>query len=216
MKAILISIKPKWVAKILNGEKTIEIRKTMPKCALPIDVYIYCMKDKKYELCYPTNFDNKLLVYDKVVNGKVVAKFTLNNIDEYCCEFHEEPLFDKDACYQSILLVDRDHDFPEADEYIDLHASNEEGDNDEEVVKESKFLQQCCLTLTEIKQYAGKTETMYGWHISNLEIFNKPKELSEFQQRRNSYGKVDFKAKDYYLYDLTKAPQSMCYIEKES
>ena len=38
----MISIKPKWVAKILNGEKTIEIRKTMPKCDLPIDVYIYC------------------------------------------------------------------------------------------------------------------------------------------------------------------------------
>ena len=37
MKAIMISIKPKWVAKILNGEKTIEIRKAMPKCELPID-----------------------------------------------------------------------------------------------------------------------------------------------------------------------------------
>ena len=45
-KAILISIKPKYVAKILNGEKTIEIRKTMPK-DLPIDVYIYCPKDKE-------------------------------------------------------------------------------------------------------------------------------------------------------------------------
>lgn len=31
MKAILISIKPKYVADILNGKKTIEIRKTMPK-----------------------------------------------------------------------------------------------------------------------------------------------------------------------------------------
>lgn len=29
-KSILISIKPKWVEKILNGEKTIEIRKTRP------------------------------------------------------------------------------------------------------------------------------------------------------------------------------------------
>ena len=28
MKHIMISIKPKWVAKILNGEKTIEIRKS--------------------------------------------------------------------------------------------------------------------------------------------------------------------------------------------
>ena len=27
MKAIMISIKPKWCAKIMNGEKTIEVRK---------------------------------------------------------------------------------------------------------------------------------------------------------------------------------------------
>ena len=46
MKAIMISIQPKWVAKILNGEKTIEIRKSMPKCDLPIKVYIYCTKEK--------------------------------------------------------------------------------------------------------------------------------------------------------------------------
>lgn len=30
-KCILISIKPKWVEKILRGEKTLEIRKTYPK-----------------------------------------------------------------------------------------------------------------------------------------------------------------------------------------
>ena len=61
MKSILISIKPKWVAKILNGEKTIEIRKTMPKCDLPIDVYIYCTKEKGYsKLCkYPCNNNTK-------------------------------------------------------------------------------------------------------------------------------------------------------------
>lgn len=37
MKKILISIKPKWTAKILNGEKTLEIRKTAPK-DLPCEV----------------------------------------------------------------------------------------------------------------------------------------------------------------------------------
>lgn len=30
-KVIIISIKPEWVCKILNGEKTIEVRKTAPK-----------------------------------------------------------------------------------------------------------------------------------------------------------------------------------------
>ena len=67
IKSILISIRPEWVEKILNGEKTIEIRKTMPKCDLPIDVYIYCTKGNG-----KNNF-----------NGKVVAKFTLNEIKKF-------------------------------------------------------------------------------------------------------------------------------------
>ena len=72
-KAILISIKPKWVAKILNGEKTIEIRKSIPKCDFPIDVYIYCTKDKKY-----ANLINR----GGFLTGMVIAKFTLNKIQE--------------------------------------------------------------------------------------------------------------------------------------
>ena len=31
MKAVLMSIKPKWCEKIFSGEKTIEVRKTAPK-----------------------------------------------------------------------------------------------------------------------------------------------------------------------------------------
>ena len=87
-KAILISIQPKWVEKILNREKAIEIRKTMPKCNLPIDVYIYCSKQKPYLYeCYGNAkgdqklyyFTNDFVLKDECLfNGKVVAKFTLN------------------------------------------------------------------------------------------------------------------------------------------
>nr|DAN15631.1 MAG TPA: hypothetical protein [Caudoviricetes sp.] len=41
-KAVLISIRPKWVEKIANGEKTIEVRKTRPNLATPFKAYIYC------------------------------------------------------------------------------------------------------------------------------------------------------------------------------
>ena len=41
-KAVLISIHPEWVRKILNGSKTVEIRKTAPKCGVPFKCYIYC------------------------------------------------------------------------------------------------------------------------------------------------------------------------------
>lgn len=75
MKAILMSIKPKYVAAILNGSKTIEIRKSIPKCDLPIDVYIYCCKQRKNEIGCHINYEK--------VDGKVVAKFTLKTLWKY-------------------------------------------------------------------------------------------------------------------------------------
>lgn len=41
MKAVLISIRPKWCEKIISGEKTIEVRKTRPKMDTPFKCYIY-------------------------------------------------------------------------------------------------------------------------------------------------------------------------------
>lgn len=40
-KAVMISIRPKWCEKIVNGEKTIEVRKTRPKLETPFKCYIY-------------------------------------------------------------------------------------------------------------------------------------------------------------------------------
>ena len=78
MRSIMISIQPKWVEKILNGEKILEIRKSMPKCELPCKVYIYNTKggEKNYHIgCI--NGKN----YKVGLNGKVVAEFTLNKVD---------------------------------------------------------------------------------------------------------------------------------------
>ena len=41
MKAVMVSIRPEWVEKILNGKKTVEIRKTAPKLKPPFKCYIY-------------------------------------------------------------------------------------------------------------------------------------------------------------------------------
>ena len=40
-KAVLISIRPEWGEKIINGRKTIEVRKTRPKMNPPFKCYIY-------------------------------------------------------------------------------------------------------------------------------------------------------------------------------
>lgn len=41
MKAVLISIRPEWVARITSGKKTLEVRKNRPKLELPFKCYIY-------------------------------------------------------------------------------------------------------------------------------------------------------------------------------
>lgn len=41
MKEIIISIKPMWCEAILNGYKTVEVRKTEPNCFKPFKCYIY-------------------------------------------------------------------------------------------------------------------------------------------------------------------------------
>ena len=44
MKAVLISIHPKYCKLIADGKKTIEVRKSVPKLERPFKVYIYCTK----------------------------------------------------------------------------------------------------------------------------------------------------------------------------
>lgn len=96
MKSIMISIKPEYVAKILNGDKTIEIRKTMPKCELPCKVYIYCTKQgrplvygdvrcsggytERYTQTYNWSKKDADMIWGNL-QGKVVAEFTLNTVE---------------------------------------------------------------------------------------------------------------------------------------
>ena len=171
MKSILISIKPEWVAKILNNEKDIEIRKTMPKCDLPIDVYIYCTKEKPRIV--DLRDDAFYLGCSLRLNGKVVAKFTLRKVEEIKFD-------DKDIQKQACLTEEELFDY-----------------------------------LFDNTPYHEDMKKGYAWHIDNLVIFDKPKELSEFKQPRDSYGKVNWNANDYYYTELTKAPQNYCYIETE-
>lgn len=78
-KAVLISIKPKWCAKIASGEKTIEVRKTRPKLDTLFKAYIYCtMPDTKdpHNILELHGADGKI----RKANGKVIGEFTCERI----------------------------------------------------------------------------------------------------------------------------------------
>lgn len=91
-KAILLSIKPKYVADILNGKKTIEIRKQILKCKLPIDVYIYCTQKPGYLTKEKWKIDwiGYIKTKKELLNGKVVAKFKLKKIEKIQVGFDED------------------------------------------------------------------------------------------------------------------------------
>lgn len=46
-----------------------------------------------------------------------------------------------------------------------------------------RFASESCLTQQELIAYCGTNDFLYGWHISNLEIYDMPKELGEFYIR---------------------------------
>ena len=96
-KSILLSIRPEWVEKILNGEKTIEVRKRFPKDYVGW-VYIYCTKGEQ-ELNYHSSTQIILGKTDLTsygLNGKVVARFWCDNVEEISAKNIES--FTRDSC----------------------------------------------------------------------------------------------------------------------
>ena len=76
MKSVLISIQPKWVEKIVNREKTIEVRKSRPKIETPFTCYIYCT--------YGQENENYMLGK----RGKVIGEFVCDKVDEIIPDYN--------------------------------------------------------------------------------------------------------------------------------
>lgn len=97
-----------------------------------------------------------------------------------------------------------------------------------------------CLSYNEMINYFYKPEELDGktvkqgfaWHISDLKIYDKPKELSEFRKPLDSvycsryrdyceegcvgFGSTDYVCNDYWNWEkgLTRPPQSYMYVEE--
>ena len=65
-------------------------------------------------------------------------------------------------------------------------------------------LKQMRLNIHQVKEYLGSKNLGYTWHISNLVIYDKPRDLSEFYMHRKGAGTSTV---------IAKPPQSWCYAE---
>lgn len=204
-KALFLSIRPIGLAKILNGEKSVEIRKRVPKWVLEeiakgnsIDVYCYCTKgtpiiwfDKglaKYIELPDWKFKNWSF-RDDSINGLIPCKFTLKKVDKV---WHHPGK----KLYAAQNMKDLMDGY-----YIDV----------ESYVPDAGI--KACLTDDEIDEYANG-KSILALRITDLEIFEMPMELENFckinlAEDKTAIDTRNIKADCEANLSLTKAPQSM-------
>ena len=211
MKSVLISIQPKWCELIASGKKTVEVRKTKPKLETPFKVYIYCTKSKN-EFLQSRNNMFFYCEYEDFIGGHGTGTYQRLNgkvIGEFVCD-------------DITKILNRGSEFIAEDRsYCELQT----------------MARGSCLDFVDMKKYFGNNDG-YGWHISDLVIYDKPKELGEFVVEGDCLNGDCKKCKwfdsgnDYNVeadcllpYDfhfkkavkpLFRPPQSWCYVESES
>ena len=190
MKVILISIKPRFVVKILKGEKTIEVRKgtALYKATQKLideygfaEFYVHCTKDNKHELYkhseavgYCADDLWKGLHHQpccpEILNGKVAFKF---------------------RCYKAApVVMQKGAETGYGNNGYVGYGHCEQGnfkflfDMEKETCLEHN--EELCKYLNNGKNfddiYINKLKAKDGCaiHISDLEIFDRPKELCEY------------------------------------
>ena len=127
-KAVMLSIRPKWVEKIAFGEKTIEVRKTKPKLETPFKCYIYCTLPKyPHEDFIATDYPRPQFYG----GGKVIGEFTCDLIYEletrspggsYYVKEEDQPTTN-DVARQSCLTLKDMHEYLQAGKGYGWHIS---------------------------------------------------------------------------------------------
>lgn len=78
----------------------------------------------------------------------------------------------------------------------------------------SDVLKQSHLSQEELWEY-GKGKTLYGWHISDLKIYEHPKALSEFRKLIDCHrGNEKHQCIGCWDCEIKRPPQSWCYVEE--
>ena len=208
MKAVLISIKSEWCYEIAKDKKKIEIRKNKPNTKTPFKCFIYATKPIK-------NYDKGLCLDE----GKVGFVYKIN--------YPAAKLYNMDIISGKVI-----GEFV-CDSVTKIYAHDKGYGVKVEHPFSDTFTKDTCLTLEQLDDYLCKKDG-YGWHISNLVIYEKPRELSEFvspewfrdcEKQCTDIERLRCPVKDSRKADkmcgwcrkggkpITRPPQSWCYVE---
>lgn len=186
MKAVLISIHPKWCELIASGKKTVEVRKTKPKLKTPFKCYIYETQGRT-----ETPFVDE--------EGHVIFKGRGQVIGEFVCN--------------KFTYIEAGYDT-----------------NGKKHLYNTAFIEhRMCIPDNELHEYLYKSRENSGgwaWHISDLVIYDEPKELGEYGEfyvwkKCNSCRDTGYES-TACCFDIdckvpaviTRPPQSWCYVEE--
>lgn len=196
MKSVLISTRPNWCEKIC---RKIGEENGIPVYLKPVEVRKSAPKGVPFNAyLYCTNGRFDITDIDDVTSEsvRVVSEGRGKVIGEFVCD-----------------KVDK----------IVLTARGYTINND--IAYTNKVARESCLYFDDLQKYLGEN-VGYAWHISELKIYDKPKELRKFRKpcnwnydcctcKRAVYELTKAKAKLFYGCDreITRPAQSWQYIE---
>ena len=209
MKAVLMSIKPEWCKKILDGEKTVEVRRTCPAHGTPFKVYIYCTLAGSDSL-FMDVLNRDVAAWNRggwpEKRGHVIGEFTCKKIT-------------------GLTHVGETGNWEPASLYVMAPGSYYK--------PADELLEAACMSKETAEKYL-KGRDGCGWHISDLKIYDNPKPLSCFSKHGFSslFGTNVCGNEDCEHYEpsgdrmvpptcglngycsLHRPPQSWCYVEE--
>ena len=149
-------------------------------------------------------------------SGKVIGEFICDKVDVIQKRGYDNNF---DYCYLSLNVWGND-----------------------DIETEITDIKKSCIRKEELNEYGANAHCLYAWHISDLKIYDRPKELSEFdaidrnknsacKRRKRVYQNPDFNSRgllygSYYCEkrsdfcqschkkELKHSPQSWCYVKE--
>ena len=189
-----MSIKPQYVAKIFNGEKTIEVRTTRPSIPTPFEVLVYCTKQRLTKTECMQSYLHKN-------EPKACKKF--GEIAKWCSIGDVQVNSNTPWSFRSYGMHGKVIGSFVCDRIVDIKINGDDCGNYWHEWSDECDIQDMCLSYEELEMYLGKY-VGYGWYITEPTLFDKPRELTEFTLGRGfSAGR----------FPLTRPPQSWCYVE---